>query len=319
MNTVGDWAEAIGVSLDREHGVAIGSIIAHIRGAILEAGFVSRGRITSGLKEAYRPLKVDEAKLRDSIEEAIHALILCGDIDEFSTSTGRSYAPTPPRLVDFGSEELALLGGIGGGRDAARVRRVGRSDGAKAGIVSLSEELGRPVWRSILVGLGGADDPAANVSALFHLAAAFAANGDRYSLDEPKATAVLSGRGRFFGQAEGLSGRWKSPNGNGCFPAVVKIGFSTQHVILFITERAATLWHAPSLDVWRWIVVGVTVAAGDPVVEYDSGACRLNFLTPPPHQLERVALITGTKIGPWAWEVPPRAFAMISELLGFHQ
>jgi hypothetical protein len=312
------WAEAIGATTGAEGSIAHPATIAHIRGAVMEAGFVSRGRITSGLKEAYRPLGTDEAKLREAVDGALRDLLSSGDIDEFTTAAGRGYAPTPPRRIDWGGDEVALLGGVDGGDARSRVRRVPPTENVAGAItVSLANELGRPAWRSALIDLGGADAPDGSAAVLFDLAATLAASGERYELDEPQAVAVLSGKGRFFGKAENTpDGRWERAGRDGCFPAVIKTGYANRRVVLSINGGAATLWQPPSGDLWRWLVVGATLAAGEPAVAYDAGSRRLDFLTPPPRQLERAALLAGTQVGPWSWTVEPSVSAVIERLIG---
>jgi hypothetical protein len=78
---------------------------------------------------------------------------------------------------------------------------------------------------------------------------------------------------------------------------------------------AVTLWQPASRDLWRWIVVGATVAAGDPAISYDLTTQRLDFLTPPPRQIERAALLTSTRIGPWSWKVDAQVHTVITELM----
>ena len=318
MSSAKSWAEAIRAKSDTEGQLELGSVIMHIRDAIIEAGFVSRGRITSGLKEAYRPLGVEETGLRAAIDEALRTLLLSGDVDEFTTGAGRGYAATPPRRIIWGGIEVALLGSTSGGEATAHIRRVAATEADAATItISLAEELGRPEWRSALVELIAADAPDESASALFDFAATLAASGEPYSLDEPQTVAVLSERGRFFGRAESApSGRWRRFMGDGCFPAVIQSGFAPRYVVLSVTDGLATLWQPQSRDLWRWVVVGATLAAGDAAVSYDPVTKRFNFLTPPPRQVERAALLTGTRRGPWSWVLDASAYAVIASLMG---
>ena len=48
MTTAVAWSDAIGFDTDENGAPAITTLVAHIRAAVAEAGFVSRGRITSG-------------------------------------------------------------------------------------------------------------------------------------------------------------------------------------------------------------------------------------------------------------------------------
>jgi hypothetical protein len=317
MSLADIWAEAIGAERDVDGQPLLGTVLAHIRGAVIETGYVSHGRITSGLKEAYRPLGIDEKKLRDTIDEALRVLLLCGDFDEFTTGAGRGYAATSPRCIVWGSNSAALLGGALGGNPTDLVRHVSGGEVDAATItIPLAIELGRPEWRSALVDLNAADVLDDGVGALFSLASTLAASGERYSLDESLAVAVLSGRGRFFGRPESApSGRWQRVAVNGCFPAVIKSGFISRYVVLNIADGQATLWQPDSRDLWRWVVVGATMAAGDPVITYDPATQRLDFLTPPPGQVERAALLTGERIGPWSWNVDAHVHTVIAELM----
>jgi hypothetical protein len=316
MSLADFWAEAIGAERDVDGQPLLETVLAHIRSAVIEAGYVSRGRITSGLKEAYRPLGADEKKLRDIVDEALRVLLLSGDFDEFTTGAGRGYAATSPRYVAWRGNSVAMLGSILGGNDRDLVRRVATDEVDPATItMPLVIELGRPEWRSSLVDLNAADVLDEGVSALFSLASTLAASGERYSLDEPSAVAVLSGRGRFFGRPENTpSGRWQRAAVDGCFPAVIKSGFISRYVVLNIVDGQATLWQPVSRDLWRWVVVGATMAAGDPVISYNLATQQLDFLAPPPRQIERAALLSGKQIGPWSWNVDAQAHAVIAEL-----
>uniref|UniRef100_Q07PM5 Uncharacterized protein n=1 Tax=Rhodopseudomonas palustris (strain BisA53) TaxID=316055 RepID=Q07PM5_RHOP5 len=317
MSIADIWADAIGAERDIDGQPLLGTVLAHIRSAVIEAGYVSHGRITSGLKEAYRPLRVDETKLRNTIDEALRLLLLSGDFDEFSTGAGRGYAATSPRCVSWGGPSVVQLGATYGGNETGLVRHIASDESAESTItIPLAVELGRPEWRSALVDLNAADVLDDDVGALFGLASTLAASGERYSLDEPFAVAVLSGRGRFFGRPENApSGRWQRVMLDGCFPAVIKSGFISRYVVLNVANGEATLWQPDSRDLWHWIVVGATVSIRDPVISYDQATQRLDFLTPPPRQIERAVLLTSTRIGPWSWKVDGRVYSVITELM----
>ena len=209
MSLADIWAEAIGAERDVDGQPSLGTVLAHIRGAVIEAGYISHGRITSGLKEAYRPLGIDEKKLRDIVDEALRVLLLSGDFDEFTTGAGRGYAATSPRCVAWGGDSVALLGSALSGGDAnGLVRRASAVSDEVDAMTTIAtvparrSNWGRPEWRSALVDLNAADVLDDGVGALFGLASTLAASGERYSLDEPLAVAVLSGRDRFFGQRQ---------------------------------------------------------------------------------------------------------------------
>lgn len=319
MSAMETWADVIAFKRGEDSRPSLSTVLNHVRGAIIEAGFVSRGRITSGLKEAYRPFAIDDAALRDVVEEALRLLLLSGDIDQFTTSAGRGYAATRPRRIAWGGDKTALLGAVSDGISDSIVRHVPSSDTLGDAVASLDlvDELGRPEWRSILVELGGADAPAGNAAALFVHAQSRAASGERFSLDEPDKVAVVSGRAEFFGKAENVpSGRWQRVAGDGCFPATIRAGYTTRNVVLHISGKEATLWQPPTRDIWRWIVVGQTLAQGDTVLRYDRASSTLEFLTPPPRQAERAALIVGAQSSAWSWVVDEQAHAAIAALMG---
>lgn len=313
------WAREIGFIGDEDGAPSVAMVIGHIRAAVVETGYVTKGRITLGLKEAYRPLGLDETLFAARIEEALRLLQLSGDLDEFATVAGRGYAPTPPRQVDWGGDEVAILGAAGETNTNVAVRRLARNDVSEEAVahVSLDAELGRPEWRNALVELGGADAPGEGPVALFRLAESLAASGERYALDEPNMVAVLSGRGAFFGKVDPtLSGRWQRPGSNGCFAAMIKSGYASRPAMLNVLSGAATIWFPPNRDIWRWIVVGQTLAARDPVLRYDAGTGAFDFLTEPPRQVERAALLAGSKTGAWSWRIDAQAHAVIEEFMG---
>ncbi|MDX2101888.1 MAG: hypothetical protein SF002_05045 [Alphaproteobacteria bacterium] len=315
--TLGEtWNSAISYETDETGAPALATVVAHIRAAVAEAGFVSRGRITSGLKEAYRPLGQDQAVLGKQIDAALDRMLLSGDLEEHTTSAGRGYAASPPRLIDWGGRAVSLLGASHFGRGT--VRRF-PADTPPAGLISipLLEELGRPEWRNALVELGSTDAPDGDARVLFEFSQALAASGERYSLDEPNAVAVVSGRAEYFGRADPVpSGRWRRVEADGFFPAAIRTGYNLKYIVLQVAGKEATLWQPPSRDIWRWIVVGQTLAQGDPVLRYDQASGVLDFLTPPPRQAERVALLTGEQQATWSWQVDASAYAAIAALMG---
>ena len=311
------WAQAIAFSAADDGGPALDTVVTHIRDAVFEAGFVSRGRITSGLREAYRPLRLDDSLIRERIEAALNLLLLSGDLDEYTTGLGRGYAGTPPRVVYWGGETTTLLGTTTTGTGAVRHRPADSPGSEAAAQIALSDELGRPEWRNALVELGGADAPDGDARSLFAFSQALAASGERYSLEEPTAVAVVSGRAEFFGRADpSPTGRWRRVEADGFFPAAIRTGYSNKNVVLHVAGKDTKLWQPPSRDIWRWIVVGQTLALGDPVLRYDPASKSLDFLTPPPRQAERAALITGTQQAAWSWKLEPSAYAVITALMG---
>lgn len=317
MKIISAWSDAIGYTVDDTHSQLLPAIVEHIRSAIFEAGFVSRGRITSGLKEAFRPFEVDEAVLRQKTDAAIDLMLLSGDIEEFATGAGRGYAGTPPRIINWAGDRVTLLGSSGLGTGRVRQFPVATSPDDSV-TIALDDELGRPEWRNALVELGGADAPGSDARTLFAFSQALAASGERYSLDEPTAVAVVSGHSEFFGRWEPVpSGRWSRVEADGFFPAAIRTGYTMKNVVLHVAGKQTTLWQPPSRDIWRWIVVGQTLAQGSPVLRYDPASEVLDFLTPPPRQAERAALITGEQLKPWSWKLDTTAYAVIAALMGF--
>ena len=316
MTMIDAWSEAIGYTVDDADSQLLPMIVEHIRSAIFEAGFVSRGRITSGLREAYRPFNLDETVIREKTDAAIELMLLSGDLEEYATSAGRGYAGTPPRLINWAGDRVTLLGASGLGTGA--VRQFSTETAPDDGVtIALSHELGRPEWRNALVELGGVDAPDSDARALFALSQALAASGDRYSLDEPNAVAVVSGRSDFFGRPEPApSGRWSRVEADGIYPAAIRTGYTLKNVILHVAGKQTTLWQPPSRDIWRWIVIGHTLSQGDPLLRYDRASGVLDFLTPPPRQVKRAALISGEQVKPWSWRLDTNAFAVIATLMG---
>ena len=316
MTMMNSWSEAIGYTADDTDSPSLPAVVEHIRSAIFETGFVSRGRITSGLKEAYRPFDLDEAVIREKIDAAINLMLLSGDLEEYATSAGRGYAGTPPRLINWAGDRVTLLGSSGLG--TGTVRQFAAETPTDDGVtIALDDELGRPEWRNALVELGGADGPGSDARTLFAFSQALAASGERYSLDEPNAVAVVSGRSEFFGRADPApSGRWTRVEAEGFYPAAIRTGYTLKNVVLHVAGKETKLWQPPSRDIWRWIVVGQTLTLGDPVLRYDQASGVLDFLTPPPRQAERAALITGEQLKPWSWRLDTNAHAVIAALMG---
>lgn len=315
MSSVAEtWATAIGYVADANGMPSIDTVVRHIRAAIVESGYVTRSRLTSGLKEAYRPFAIDGKTLSILIEDALRLLLLTGDIDQFSTAAGRGYTTTPPRRVGWSGAQVAILGGVALETKIGSVRRLTPAEAAAlpAAEVSLADELRRPDWRTALVSLGGADAVDGDPSALFAYVSALAASGERYALETIEAIAVLAGRGDFFGKDEPiLSGRWSRVAGDGVFPAIIRSGYQARNVVVHVASGEATLWQPPDRDIWHWIVIGSTLAQGDPVLRYNPATEQLTFLTPLPRQLERAVRLTGVQQAPWSWQVGAAAFSVI--------
>ena len=128
---------------------------------------------------------------------------------------------------------------------------------------------------------------------------------------------MVSGRAEFFGRADPApSGRWRRVEADGFFPAAIRTGYTLKNVVLHVAGKETTLWQPPSRDIWRWIVVGQTLAQGDPVLRYDPPSGTLDFLTPPPRQAERAALLTGEQKTAWSWTLDASAYALVAALMG---
>lgn len=317
MNMVAAWSDAIAFASDGSGAPSIETVVEHVRSSVAEAGFVSRGRITSGLKEAYRPLGLEEAKTRERMETALNLMLLSGDLEEYATNAGRAYVATAPRLIYWGGEQVSVLGSSAQGSGIVRHFPADEQLDDVVVRIALLDELGRPEWRNALVELGAADAPDGGPRALFAFSQALATSGDRYSLEEPNAVAVVSGRAEFFGRADPVpSGRWRRVDCQGVYPAAIRMGYTIKTVVLHVAGKETTLWQPPSRDIWRWIVVGQTLAQGDPVLRYDQATNVLDFLTPPPRQAERAALISGVQKAPWSWKLDRSAYAVIAALMG---
>lgn len=314
MSNAALWSETLVFSGEPKQ--LRGNVLRHIRDAVREAGYVSRGRITSGCKEAYRPLGIEDEALRTAIDEAIILLMRSGDIDELATGAGRGYAPTQPRRIVWGGADDTILGGAAVSSDET-VRHLGDGTALADYIaIPLPRELGRPAWRDALVALGGTDEPAGDARTLSDYARALTSSGERFALDEPNKVVVLSGSGGYYGFPHDVSGRWARASGEGFYPAVIESGFTQRRVLLTIQDGAATLWEPPTRDVWHWIIVGFTLSRDAPVWKYDPATGIIEFLTPPPRQAERAAVLTGVRLSPWSWRVDAEAHAIIAGLLG---
>ena len=312
------WADAIGYGVDPDGAPAVDGLCRTLRSAVFHSGFVTLARLTSGLREAYSPLGVSDTALTSPAAEAIRLLVLTGDVEEFSTAAGRAYASTPPRSVVWGGEQVALLGALDLKLESNGVRRVARSaiGSVAAAEVTLAEELGRAEWSLRLVELGGADAGDGDASALAQFAAACAASGDRYVDDPYSPAVVLSGRGDYFGDPRNApGGRWRRIGDLGTFPAVVKDAYRSRRVVMHLDETGTRVWTPADHDLWRWIVVASTLAQGDEVLRYAPDTGLMNFLTPPPRQLERAARLAGTQVSPWIWRLDAAAFDIVSSLI----
>ena len=313
-----EWVRAIGHEVGANGAPSPESIARTVRAAVVSAGFLTLSRLTAGLREAYRPLGISDAVLVDPTEEALKLLVLTGELDPFTTASGRAYAVTQPRVIDWGGADVAVLGASPSSLDRTGVRRLPRGSAMTllAPIVTLAHELGRAEWIPMLVSMGGADPGDGDVRALAHFVKGLASNGQRYDPNGFDQAAVLSGRGDFFGEPRRApDGRWARPGHAGTFPAFLQGGYRSRRVVMHLGDDGFRLWEPPEHDLWRWIVISMTLAQGDDVVRYVTPDARLLFLTPPPRQLERAARLAGEQVGPWSWRIDAGAATIIQALI----
>ncbi len=312
------WPEAIGFEADEDGQPTLATIVQHLRTAVTEAGFVTRGRITSGLKESYRPMRVDETLLGQRRDEALDLLTKTGDLIQLTTATGRAFAPSQARRVRLSDDRHVLLGAAEYSEFTGPVRQGPASaTGADAiPLVSLEAEIGLADWRLFLVELGGADEPSGNAMDFSNFAASLARSGQPVRLDDSD-IAVLSGRGDFFGGFDKpISGRWQNPGISGCFPAAIRKPYGSTLVIVSADGSEGSFWQPPSRDVWRWATIGFTLSLGDPIYRFDRNTGVVKFMVPLPLQLERLMLLTSPQESTWSWGASDATIDLLDKLTG---
>ncbi|MCB4821251.1 hypothetical protein [Roseicella aerolata] len=316
------WAEALGYSSGEGNLPNPGVLARDIRGAVLEAGQIHRHQIIRGLAEAYEPFSPPTEELRRVVNEVLSSLVLAGDLVQLSSAAGMAFSATPPRLVDWGSDEVVILGAsaLEPSSVSEVVRRLPKTgyDIADAPpLVTLQEELGPPGWRLRHVELGGADT-IEGPPALFSRAVDLARGGDRLALAGADQIRILSGRGSYFGRhdSEQPEGRWRVIGLDGAFPAVRRSGFRWEQCIVHIEERRATYWDVPDLDLWRWAVIGYTQTLPQPTYIADGQTGVLQFHVPVPVQIRRALSIAGKPMKAWSWSVGAKMPGIVGMLLG---
>lgn len=312
------WAEAIGLEADENGQPSLATVVKHIRDAVIEAGFVSRGRITSGLKESYRPLDLDESVLAQRMDQALDLLTKSGDFIELATATGRAYAPSQARRIEISGDRHVLLGSANHA-DFSGVVRHGASSAVSAEPVpvqTLESELGIAEWRLALVELGGSDNSEDGAAGLYDFAKILASSGESFRLVDAD-IAVLSGRGDFFGSFDKPpSGRWQNPGAAGCFPAAIRKRYGASLVILDSDGSHGSIWQPQSRDLWRWATLGLTLSVGDPIYRFDPQTKIMKFLVPLPGQLERLMLLSARHESTWSWIVTDATIRVLDKLVG---
>lgn len=312
------WSEAIEFEADEGGKPTLATVVNHVRSAVIEAGFVTRGRITSGLKEAYRPMRVNETVLGQRRDEALGLLTKTGDLIQLTTATGRAFAASQARRVILSEGQHALLGAVEHSAFSGTVRRGPASAMNMDSIatVSIEAEIGMPDWRLFLAEFGGTDDPNGGSRSFFAFAASLARSGQPIRIDDSD-IAILSGRGDFFGSFDKpVSGRWQSPGASGCFPAVIRKPFGSTLIIVAVDGSEASFWQPPSRDVWRWATIGFTLSLGDPIYRVDQQTGIAKFMVPLPRQLERLMLLASRQEATWSWVTNETTIDLVDKLTG---
>ena len=317
------WAEAIDASLDDAGLPTIASVGRHIRAATLAAGVLRRGQITRGLGEAYAPFGIDEGDLRALVDRVVGELELIGDLTELKTASGAAYIPTPARLVDFGDGRGAVLGGYAPEDDAisSLARQLPAGDWppeTDLPRVGLSDEIGVADWRPYLVEAGGVDAPLDTPESLFSHLARLSAGGDRLETLTPDKVRVLAGRQSFFGRVEApqLEGRWQAIKSDGVFCAARQVGHGWRACVAQIIDGAVTIFETQDWDLWRWAIIGQTLADGDEVCRFEDQMSEFTMQTPPPRQVRRLMDLASEALGAWRWRTSPVVANQARALLG---
>lgn len=312
------WAKAIGFEAGEDDQPNDATLIEHIRNAVIEAGLVARGRITSGLREAYRPLQIDENILALKMDRALDTLTKSGDLLELTTATGRAYMASQARLVQIDEHRNVLLGSAQSEAFSGVVRAGSRSalSPEPMPITTLEAEIGVPDWRLALVELGGFDDRHGDAGSLYKFAKALASSGQHFRLDDAD-IAILSGQGDFFGSFnKPVTGRWQNVGAVGCFPAVLRKQYTAEFIIVNSDEADASFWKPETIDLWRWVTIGFTLSLGQPIFRFDKDTGLVGFLVPLPRQLQRLMLLAAEPKGAWNWIASETAMWVLERLVG---
>ena len=319
--TASAWAEAVGAEREETGAPTLATVADHLRQMVGAHGLLSRSRLMSALSESYAPLTLTDDVLKPLVDEALNQLVRLGDVDLLMTASGRAYAPTPPRVVDWGGGQGVLLGSAGPVSAASlTVARRGSCQAlraeAKAGGRTLEDELGVPSWREALVLAEGIDQPGLGPRALFRHLADLASVGDPLEREGGDRMRVVAASNPYFGRRDAPEpeGRWTSLPENGDFLGARKTAFSWTDMVVSITDGRTRVLSRPDGDAWRWAAIGVTQAAGDPLTQRRSDG--LQFLIPLPHQLNRAASLCGEFVAPRRFALDANAEAAIARFVG---
>lgn len=316
-----EWADAIGVTLDEAGAPLQSDIATQIRSAILATGTLRRGQITRGLNEAYAPFNLTESVIRSSIDQVLDDLVLIGDLTELKTASGAAFILTPPRLVVIDEERAALLGASahegGGGSIARQLAPDDWPSGEATLRTYLRDELGLPDWRVGLVKAGGLDAPLGTAETLFAHLVRLSAGGERLEILTPDKVRVLAGSQSYFGRydAPQLEGRWHAATADGDFCAARHVGHGWRQCMLSVRAGRASIWEGDDPDLWRWAVVGQTLASGASLYRYDPEAGEFAMHVPPPRQVRRLLALGAMSVGPWRWRAGQSVVTAAGELL----
>ena len=321
--SVAAWAAAIDVDLDEQGVPGRPCVARHIRQAVAASANLLRSQIMRGLREAYAPFAVDETVLRELLDGVLTDLVRLGELTEFQSQSGAGYVVTPERWIDLGDGNVVVLGAsaLEPATSADLVRRVSLEAANAAGPaprISLIDEMGPPAWRLHLVEQGGTDTLAAGPPGLFAHLGRLAAAGERLENLGPDAVRVVSGRGAYFGRETGPrpEGRWEALKGKGIFCAARNVQYGWRPCLVVAADESVTAWETRDWDLWRWAVVGQTLATSDPVARWLEEESEFVALTPPPFQLSRLLTLAGTSERPWRWRVSKSVAETAMRLLG---
>ena len=217
----------------------------------------------------------------------------------------RGYAAAPCRLgrQHGRSARRRRLGVIAGhcSPDAGRA-----SDCLTMMNVRLDDELGRPDWRSALVDLGGADAPGWRSRALSSPMRRKRWPQAASDIRSTSLNAWRSSAGQASFSAEPKTRHRAVEAGveqTAASPRAIRSGYITHTLFCHVGEWRGDAVAAAQLRPLALDRRRRDLGTGDPVLRYDPTTRALDFLTPPPRQAERVALLTGDRTGPWSWRI----------------
>ena len=168
-----------------------------------------------------------------------------------------------------------------------------------------------------LIEAGGVDAPFGTAELLFTHVARLSSGGERLETLTADKVRVLAGSQPFFGRydAPQLEGRWQAVAIDGDYCAARQVGHGWRQCVLSVRAGQASIWEADDPDLWRWAVVGQTLASGAALYRYDPETAEFIMHVPPPRQLRRLLALGATSVGPWRWQAGPSTVAAADELL----